>query len=83
MSNFIINPFRFAGGSPPESGITFIGSASGSDTAALPPHQAGDLILAYSIRPGNISNLPAGWTEIDAWKISNANLGRQIGRAHV
>lgn len=46
--------------------IQFIGSATGTTSATLPAHQAGDLILAFAFR--NNSNtaptLPSGWTNI-------------------
>ncbi len=48
--------------------ITYIGSAEGADSATLPAHQSGDLILAYAFRDGSTtqSTLPAGWTSIAA-----------------
>ena len=46
--------------------ITYIGSAEGTDSATLPAHQSGDLILAYAFRDGSTtqSTLPIGWTSI-------------------
>jgi surface protein len=46
--------------------ITYIGAAEGTDSATLPAHQAGDLILAFAFRSGSTTatTLPAGWTSI-------------------
>lgn len=47
--------------------IRFLGSATGTTTATLPPHKAGDLIVAFSNRDGNTTapSLPGGWTNIN------------------
>jgi surface protein len=49
-----------------DGNITYIGAAEGTDSATLPAHQAGDLILAFAFRSGSTAAtaLPAGWTSI-------------------
>jgi len=49
-----------------DGNITYIGAAEGTDSATLPAHQAGDLILAFAFRSGSTvaTTLPAGWTSI-------------------
>lgn len=44
--------------------ISYIGGASGTNTATLPAHQVGDLILAFAFRDGTnaLPGLPEGWT---------------------
>lgn len=44
--------------------IQFIGQATGTTSATLPAHQAGDLIVAYAFRDAGTGtpSLPAGWT---------------------
>jgi hypothetical protein len=46
--------------------IQYVGQASGINSATLPAHQAGDLILAFAFRDGSttIPALPAGYTNI-------------------
>jgi surface protein len=46
--------------------ITYIGSAEGTESATLPAHQSGDLVLAYAFRDGSttLPTLPTGWTSI-------------------
>ena len=46
--------------------ITYVGQASGVDSAALPAHQAGDLILAFAFNNASTTapTLPSGWTDI-------------------
>jgi surface protein len=49
-----------------DGSITYIGQATGVDSATLPAHQAGDLILAFAFRDGSTISptLPTGWTTI-------------------
>jgi len=52
-----------------DGSITYIGNATGTDSATLPAHQAGDLILAFAFRDGS-TTLPAqptgvGWIQQD------------------
>jgi len=49
-----------------DGSITYIGQATGVDSATLPAHQAGDLILAFAFRDGPTGSLPlpTGWTTI-------------------
>ena len=50
-----------------DGSITYIGEATGTSSATLPAHQAGDLILAFAFRDGSttLPTQPAGWTSID------------------
>ena len=50
-----------------DGSITYIGEANGVDSATLPAHQAGDLILAFAFRDGSttLPTRPTGWTNID------------------
>lgn len=45
---------------------TFIGSATGTNTATMPSHQTGDLILVAAFRIGSSTapSLPAGFTDV-------------------
>ena len=45
---------------------TYVGSATGTTSATLPTHQAGDIIFGWAFRDGNTTapTLPAGWTAI-------------------
>jgi surface protein len=47
-----------------DGSITYIGEATGTNSATLPAHQAGDLILAFAFRDGSTSlpTAPAGWS---------------------
>ena len=47
--------------------ITYIGDATGTTSATLPAHQAGDLILAFAFRDGSttLPTQPTGWESID------------------
>jgi surface protein len=49
-----------------DGNITYVGAAEGTDSATLPAHQAGDLILAFAFRSGSTTatTLPTGWTNI-------------------
>lgn len=46
--------------------ITYVGQATGVNSATLPAHQVGDLILAFGFNDINTTSitLPAGWTSI-------------------
>lgn len=46
--------------------ITYIGEATGTTSATLPSHQAGDLILAFAFRDGSTTfpTQPSGWTTV-------------------
>ncbi|QIG76873.1 hypothetical protein EVC30_044 [Rhizobium phage RHph_Y1_11] len=48
--------------------ISFIGAVTGTISATLPAHQAGDLIIAAIFRDGGTFTVPSGWTQI----VSNA-----------
>lgn len=47
--------------------ITYVGEATGTTSATLPSHQAGDLIVAFAFRDGSttLPTQPSGWTSID------------------
>jgi surface protein len=53
--------------------ITYVGAASGVDSATLPAHQADDLIIAFAFRDGatTATTLPSGW-------ISLASVGANV-----
>jgi hypothetical protein len=55
--------------------ITYIGQANGIESATLPAHQAGDLILAFAFRDGSntFPTLPTGWTSIDTAFVTSAS----------
>lgn len=48
--------------------ISYVGSGTGTTTATLPAHQAGDFILGFAFRDGSTTNpsVPAGWTTLSA-----------------
>ena len=50
-----------------DGAITYVGNATGTTSATLPSHQAGDLIVAFAFRDGSttLPTQPAGWTSID------------------
>lgn len=54
-------PSRVAAGA-----ITYVGQATGTTSATLPAHQAGDLILAFAFRELSATppSPPTGWTQI-------------------
>lgn len=62
------------------SPISFIGSATGVDTATIPAHVAGDLIVvaAYNVTNTNVITAPSGFTTIAA----SANGGRYYRYAY-
>lgn len=45
----------------------YVGSATGTDSATLPAHQAGDLLIAFAFRDGSttVPGTPSGWTIFD------------------
>lgn len=53
--------------------ISFVGAATGTTSATLPAHAAGDVLLAFAHRDGNTTapSLPAGWTDLGS---SGANV---------
>lgn len=53
-------------GSPPVSNITVEGTATGTNTATMPAHVAGDLILVFSFRDGSSAAPvpPGGYTTL-------------------
>jgi surface protein len=53
--------------------ITYIGQATGVNSAPLPAHQAGDLILAFAFCDGSatLPTQPTGWTSIDTAAVGN------------
>ena len=63
--------------------ISFVGSATGTTTATMPAHQAGDLILCWAYRDGS-NTLPtlasAGWTSLDGVTGANTNSARLVGK---
>jgi surface protein len=83
VGNFQVEPASFSTSSALTSGnkpvwgtcpshvadgsITYIGEATGIDSATLPTHQAGDLILAFAFRDGSttLPTQPTGWISID------------------
>lgn len=63
--------------------ISFVGESTGTTTATIPTHQAGDLMIIWAFRSGSNSTptVPTGWTSIKtnvtnsagavaAWKIA-------------
>lgn len=48
--------------------VSYIGNATGVNTATLPAHQAGDLLIAFAFRDGSNSTpgVPAGWTTLES-----------------
>jgi hypothetical protein len=56
-----------------DGAITYIGEATGTDSATLPAHQAGDLILAFAFRDGSTAPpaQPTGWATLSS---SGANV---------
>jgi len=63
----------------PSSTITFIGAAAVSgETATIPTHQVGDLLIAFAYRDGNTNApaLPSGWINISSSGGGNANSSR-------
>jgi len=61
------------------SNISFVGSASTSGTnATVPTHLAGDLLIAFAYRDGNIlaPTLAAGWTNINSSNGASSNGSR-------
>ncbi len=63
--------------------IRFMGAASGTTTATMPAHQAGDLILCWAYRDGS-NTLPtlasAGWTSLNGVTGANTNSARLVGK---
>lgn len=57
--------------------MQFVGQATGTNTATLPAHQAGDLIVAFAYRDGSTTapSQPAGWATVD-FGGSNTNSSR-------
>lgn len=57
--------------------VIYLGSGTGTTTATIPTHQAGDLLVAFAYRDGNTTapTLPSGWTNIDN-SGANTNSGR-------
>lgn len=56
-------PLYIANGS-----ITYIGQSNGVESATLPTHQAGDLIVAFAFRSGSttLPTSPAGWSFLES-----------------
>ena len=44
--------------------ISYIGRGSGSTTATIPAHVAGDLLLAFAHGVSSLPSLPSGWTNV-------------------
>lgn len=61
------------------SSLSYVGQASGTTTATLPAHQAGDLIVIYAFRDGNATapSLPAGWVSINT--STTTSTGSRLG----
>lgn len=57
--------------------IYFTGAATGTNSATMPSHSSGDLLLAFAYRDGSTTapTLPSGWTNI-ANSGANANSSR-------
>jgi surface protein len=62
-----------------DGSITYVGQATGVDSATLPAHQAGDLIFAFAFRDGSTVSptVPTGWTNIGT--ISGTLCSARIG----
>jgi surface protein len=62
--------------------ISFIGSATGTNSAAVPSHQAGDVLVVFSFRDGSTAppELPSGWTNFNngAGNTSGSRTGFRI-----
>jgi surface protein len=68
-----------------DGSITYIGEATGTTSATLPAHQAGDLILGFAFRDGSntLPTQPTGWTQIDTRSLtifnpSSARVGYKV-----
>lgn len=61
--------------------ITYIGASSGTTSATLPAHEAGDVIIAFGFRYSSTSSftLPIGWSSIAA-NSGNTTYGRMAYR---
>lgn len=46
--------------------ITYVGAGTGTTTAAIPAHQAGDVLIGIAFRDGSTTNptIPTGWTPV-------------------
>lgn len=62
--------------------ISFVGAATGTTSATLPAHAAGDLLLAFAHRDGNTTapSLPAGWTDLGSSgaNVNSSRLGFKV-----
>jgi len=68
-----------------DGNITYIGAAEGTDSATLPAHQAGDLILAFAFRSDSTvaTTQPAGWTNIQSVgeNLTSARLAYKVAQS--
>lgn len=64
--------------------LSLVGSATGTTSAVIPAHQAGDLILCWAYRDGSntLPTLPTGqdWTSLDGVTGANTNAARLVAK---
>ena len=64
--------------------LSFVGSATGTTSATMPAHQAGDLILCWAYRDGSntLPTLPSGqnWTTLNGVTGANTNSAYLVGK---
>lgn len=59
------NTWITLGAAPSIATPTFVDSATGTNSATIPSHEAGDLILAFAFRDGSTTiSLPEGWDNL-------------------
>ena len=62
--------------------ISFVGAATGTTSATLPAHAAGDVLLAFAHRDGNTTapSLPAGWTDLGSGgaNVNSSRIGYKV-----
>lgn len=74
-----VSPTVHVAWSNPTAGISFVGAASGVDSATLPVHATDDLILGFAYVDGSDTapSLPSGWSSITSASGSGTlNAGR-------
>lgn len=54
------------------NGITLVGTATGTTSATIPTHQAGDIIIAFAFRDGSatVPTIPTGWVGLIREQVS-------------
>lgn len=66
--SMVVNPFVFAGSSPPVALPVFSGAVSASTTITIPAHSAGDFIFIFAYQDGTATppTIPPGWNALAA-----------------